>query len=224
MNFNTDQNPAAEPGQADGQTDLNESLGEGETAFVTGEPKRQVTPGTLGLFGVLALCGGGMYLMWVKNGPQAASAADVATAETVSTFLGEGEKHVALMKQMLQNTDKVVQQFRQSSAKTQVPLAGLLTNPFRLEAPKKPGVAAAPTNEGETAARLRRAEELKAVSDAAAALKLQSILTGRRPAALINGQMVLEGQQVETLVVERILPDRIVLRSGAYRVEKLFQK
>ena len=42
------------------------------------------------------------------------------------------------MKQMLQNTDKVVQRFRTYPSQTQVPLTSLQTNPFRLLPPKRP--------------------------------------------------------------------------------------
>ena len=225
MNFipgqqdNQESSAAAEGGDDAG---LSESLEQGETTFVTGEPKRQASPGTIGVVGLLALCAGGMYLMYVRNGPQAASAADTATAEAVDTFLADGQKHVTLMKQMLQNTDKVVQQFRQSSAKTQVPLAELATNPFRAEAPKKPG---GPPTESEQAARRRRDEERGAVVEAAKALKLQLLMVGgARRAAMVNDRMVYEGQEIEGLTVERILGDRVILRSGVYRVEKVFQK
>src|SRR3954451_2799236 len=133
---------------SDPQQELAESLDQGETTFVSSEPKKQISSSTLGVFGVLALCAAGTWFMYVRGGPAAASAADDATAADITTFLDEGKQHVTLMKQMLQNTEKVVQQFRKSSAKAQVPLAGLLTNPFRMEAPKQ----ATPTNETETAA------------------------------------------------------------------------
>jgi hypothetical protein len=224
MNFMPGQQDAQATDQPEGGgPDLNGALEQGETTFVTGEPKKQASAGTLGVVGLLAICAAGTYFMYVRNGPAAASAADVATADQVGTFLADGDRHVKLMTQMLQNTDKVVQQFRQSSAKTQVPLAALSTNPFRMEAPKKPGVAAA--SESESAARRRRDEERAAVVDAATALKLQLLMVGgARRAALINDRMVYEGQEVDGLTVEKILPDKVVLRSGVYRVEKAFQK
>jgi hypothetical protein len=216
MNFKTTQDGEA----AEGAQELTDALEPGDATFVTGEPKKRVSAGTLGILGLLAACAGGTYLMYLRGGPQAANAADVAAADEIGTFLNEGEKHVALMKQMLQNTDKVVQQFRQSSVKTQIPLAGLAANPFRMEAIK----ASNPT-ESDAASRRRRDEERAAVVQAARAMKLESIMYGEaRRAAMINGQLVLEGQEVDSLTVEKIFPDRVILRSGVYRVEKPFQK
>jgi hypothetical protein len=222
MNFIPGQQDAEPKAAAEGDgEDLSGALEQGETTFVTGEPAKRAGAGTIGVFGLLAMCAAGTYFMYVRNGPQAASAADVATADEVGTFLADGERHVKLMKQMLQNTDKVVQQFRQSSTKTQIPLASLATNPFRMEAPKP--AAGAP--ESESTARRRRDEERAAVVQSAAALKLQLLMVGgSRRAAMINDRMVYEGQEIDGLVVERILPDKVIFRSGVYRVEKVFQK
>ena len=207
--------------QGDPQQELAASLDQGETTFVTGEPKKQISSSTLGVFGVLALCVAGTWFMYVRGGPQAASAADTETAANITSFLDEGKQHVTLMKQMLQNTEKVVQQFRQSSTKTQVPVAGLHTNPFRMEAPK----STEPVNESESAARRRRDEERAAVVEAARKLRLQLILySDRNKTVMINDKIVAEGQEIDTFVIEKVFQDRIIVRSGVYRVEKVFSK
>src|SRR5688500_3797936 len=125
MNFNTD----IAPEESKGQDDLNAALDQGDTAFVTETPKKQVSPGTIGLLGLLAICAGGTYFMYLRGGPQTANAADTTTAETINTFLADGERHVKLMKEMLKETDKVVMRFRQTTAQSQIPLEKLHTNP-----------------------------------------------------------------------------------------------
>jgi hypothetical protein len=219
MSFNTNQD-TEKAESADPQQELSESLDQGETTFVTSEPKKQISGSTLGVFGVLALCAAGTFFMYVRGGPAAANAEDETTAANITTFLDEGKQHVTLMKQMLQNTEKVVQQFRKSSIRMQIPVGNLHTNPFRMEAPAKAG----PVNESEIAARRRHDEERAAVVEAAKALRLQLILYGEsNRSVLVNDKVVAEGQAIDSLTIEKIYPDKIIIRSGIYRVEKVFQ-
>ena len=219
MNFipgQEQESPAA--GGGDDQ-DLNASLEQGETTFVTGEQKPKVNTSTLGLLGLLVACAGGTYFMYLRGGPQAANAAEVATKDEISTFLVDGQKHVSLMKEMLKDTDKVVQRFRASSAKSQIPLAKLVTNPFRMELPKQ-----ATVNDGSAASARRNAEERLAAMEAVKALKLQSVLYGTRKAALLNNQLVQEGMEVEGFIVEKINQGAVIVRSGAFRFELRMEK
>lgn len=191
----------------------------GETEFVAEEKKSKVNTSTLGIFGLLVLCAGGTYFMYLRNGPQTANADDDTTTETINTFLTDGEKHVTLMKQMLQDTDKVVQRFRQSNSNTQIPLARLQTNPFRMLIP-----AVENANEGEVTSRRRREEERAAALQAVQDLKLQSVLFGNRRAAMLNNQMVAEGQTIEGFIVEKITADGVIVRMGVYRFELKMKK
>jgi hypothetical protein len=201
------------------QEELNEALGPEDATFITSEPKKQVSASTMGVAGVLVLCAAAVWFMFLRNGPQSAQAGEDATADEINNFVGEGRNHVKLMKQMLQNTEKVVQQFQQSAARGQVPLEKLATNPFQMEAIKMP------VNETETAAKRRRDEERAAFVENAKTLKLQLIMYGQQQrAAMINDHTIFEGQEVESMKVEKILPDRIILRSGVYRVEKMLTK
>jgi hypothetical protein len=201
-------------------SDLNEALEQGDTTFVTGEPKKQVSAGTLGVGGVLVLCAAAVWFMFFRNGPATAAAADDSTADSISQFVGEGKQHAQLMRQMLKNTSKVVQQFQESTARHQIPLAKLSTNPFQMEMAK-----AKPANESELAMKRRRDEERAAFVENVKAVRLQLIMYGsQQKAAMINDRAVLEGQEVDSMKVEKILPDRIILRSGVYRVEKMLVK
>ena len=220
MSFIPGQDQQSSDGGADQDQDLNAALEQGETSFVTGEQKSKVNTSTLGLFGLLALCAGGTYFMYLRGGPQTANAAEVATADEISTFLVDGQKHVTLMKEMLKDTDKVVQRFRASSSRSQVPLARLVTNPFRMELPKQ----ATAKDDGSAASKLREKEERAAAMEAVKAIKLQSILFGTRRAALLNNQLVQEGMEVEGFVVEKITQAAVVVRTGQYRFELRMEK
>ena len=62
-------------------------------------------------------------------------------------------------------------------------------------------------------------------TDAFAALRLQSIIhSGSRKACMINNTLYLQGQQVEQFLIEKIEPDRVVVKTGAYRFDLKMQK
>jgi hypothetical protein len=108
----------------------------GEMAFVA-ETKQPMNKGTLIVVGLLVLCGAATYFMYVKSGPAEAVAAGDPKAEQVITgFLGGAEQNVNQMRKMLQDTEKVVTQFRTQANETQVPLTQLGTNPFTRGKPK----------------------------------------------------------------------------------------
>jgi len=229
MNFTTDPESenagSAGPGGAGGDATL-DALNETDASFVTDQPGKKGPPsrGTLMLAGLGVLLAGVIYFMYFRGGPSAASAAELAPAAgpdtTVKTFLADGEGHVKLMQQMLQNTDKVVQRFRTYPAQTQVPLTGLRTNPFRALVPK-----AKPENESEAAAKRRREEERDAAAVAVAKLKLQSVLQGRSTqACMINGKMYQRGQEIDTFTVEQINTGSVIVRTGSFRFELTMEK
>lgn len=211
MNFMDQDQPSS-----DGQDPL---LEQGETAFVAESAKKPVNGGTIGMLGLLVLCAAGTYFMYLRGGPQKASAADASTAQTINTFLADGQKHVSLMKQMLKDTDKVVMRFRQSTAQSQVPLELLQTNPFQMEAPK-----AAVATEDNTMSRRRKEEERAAAVAAVQSLKLQSVLYGAQRAALMNNKLVQEGGEIDGFTIDQITQDSVIVRSGVYRFELKMKK
>ncbi len=205
MNFQVEQDEKESKSGAD---ELADAVSESDPTFAAAaEKKPQVSAGTLGLFTLMLMAGGLVYFMYLRTGPQSANAADAGTAETISQFLTNGEEHVALMKQTLQNTDKVVQRFRAKPAQTQVPLAALRTNPFR---------QLAPVGKAEVRSNLEQAEVLESVKS----LQLQSIMYGESyQGCMINNALYRPGQQVDRFVVERISSDAVIVRSGTYRFE-----
>ena len=78
--------------------------------------------------------------------------------------------------------------------------------------------------EGEVTSRRRREEERAAALQAVQDLKLQSVLFGNRRAAMLNNQMVAEGQTIEGFIVEKITADGVIVRMGVYRFELKMKK
>lgn len=215
MSFNKDQQDGVQ--ESGGAEDLSAALSEPEAGFITEQPKKQLSAGTLAVGGLVVLIAGAVYFMYLRNGPQAAKAADATSSATttINQFLSGGQ-NAAQMKQMLDDTEKAVQQFRNNDpAKTQVPIAELKTNPFSQPTAAKTG------NNADREAKKLREEMVKAVQ----ALKVQSVIHGgKRKAAMINGTLYQEGQQVGQFVVEKIGPGSVIVRNGKSRFELKMQR
>src|SRR5438093_12454183 len=94
--------------------DLNAALsGGGDENFVVTEQKKPLNRTTLVLFLILALGGGGLYLMHLRTGPKPVDAAPAGgqTSHAVTQFLSGGSNNLKSLEQMLRNTQKIVQQF-----------------------------------------------------------------------------------------------------------------
>src|SRR6476661_3222207 len=104
-NYTSDEQSESESGTPDAL----EALGAGpEMQFVATEPKKQLNRTSLVLFIIVALGGGGLYLMHLKTGPQSASAATTEAANrTINQFLSAGQGNIKVMETMLRNTEKV---------------------------------------------------------------------------------------------------------------------
>ncbi len=166
--------------------------------------------GTIVLGVLFAAALGGLALMHFRTGPATASASDATKA--VNSFLGDGKKNLASMQANLNDTDKLVAQFRAFPAAAQVPLEDLQRNPF---SDNKSDVKPAEQNEdAQRQARLN--EALKRVG----ALKLQSIMYGEvTRSCMIDGRFRPEGAEFDDFVVERVNPASVIVRTGGFRFE-----
>jgi len=206
----------------DGTGDMGEATGT-ESEFVT-ETKPPANKNALVLFGLILLGMAGTYLMYVRSGPAAATAAAVeadAAKQQISTFLDGGGTNIKNMERMLRETEKVVQQFVTYPSVTQIPLGELASNPFRHKAVKEPGN---PQAESEAAKARREEAERQAVIRAVGELRLQSIIAGTRKACMINNTLYTVGQKVEEFTIESIASDAVIVVRGKYRFELKMQK
>jgi len=216
--INDDSQPQGDDASA---AEMAETLSSGgDENFVVTEEKKPVNRTTLVLFLVVALGGGALYLMHLRTGPKTADAAPQAAQanQTITQFLSGGGSNLKNMEQMLQNTQKIVQQFLAYPSVNQIPLNQLQTNPFRLTASKDG------ESSSEAEARKKQDEEKVSIRRAAEALQIQSIMFGARKACMINNTMYTEGQQVEGFTVEKINPNSVIVKNSGYRFEIKAQK
>ncbi len=209
-------NSGSEPAE-----ELSSSLAAGDTEFVT--PSDEKKPQTMQyavLAGFVLLAPMAIWYMYKGKGPSAAEAANQASpaAQTVHTFLDTGQDGVAAMRSMLQGTEKIVKEFLAYPSMAQVPLDDLKTNPFRARQQQ------AVVDDSEAASKRRKDAERETTLKAVQALHLQSIMSGKRGACMINNAMYTEGQQVGQFTIEKISQGIVIVKSGAYRFELKMQK
>jgi hypothetical protein len=172
---------------------------------------------------LLAVAGGGMFFMYKRQGPasaQAASTPEAAkAAETIKTFLNNGPSGIKAMQDMLKDTEKVVKQFLEYPSVTQIPLSDLHTNPFRLHVKGDN-----PDADAESEKKKKEADKQEALK-ASQQLQLQSIVhSGSRKACMINNTLYLEGQQIDSFLIEKIEASRVIVKTGTYRFELKMQR
>ncbi len=218
--------PLAEgvPGQppTDESTD---SMGDGSSAFMSGEEKKPTNKGALVLLGLLLVGGGGYFYM--KQSPQTADAAATQNDDTIHQFLSSGEQHVQMMQQMLNNSERVIGRFRAYPEKTQVPLKGLRANPFRAKPPGADEPAFKAPEPGRDREETARLERLAAATDAAQKLRLQSIFSsGTTKACLMNGKLYRLGQEVDGFKIEEIEPKHVIVSmfEGEFKFQLVIQR
>jgi hypothetical protein len=192
-----------------------------DSAFVVAGDKQPLSKGTVAMFVILALAGAGTYGMYVKSGTQTATAAPDPKAQAViKEFMTQRDKNAQAMKKMLTDTDAVVRQFMNYRVE-QIPLSGLVANPFRT-APANPGE---PSRADEEAAKKKREEERVAILKAVNGLQLQSVMhSENRRSCMINNALYTEGQQVDAFLIEKIAPNCVIVRNGQYRFELRMQR
>ncbi|HEY8666026.1 MAG TPA: hypothetical protein VIL86_05140 [Tepidisphaeraceae bacterium] len=174
------------------------------------------------LVGVALIGAAALYFVYGRTGPASASAASVAETEaaheTVDNFLSDGDASIRKMQKMLAETEKIVRQFLAYPSVRQIPLSDLRTNPFR-HVTLKPAV-----KDDDEDVKKKREQERAAIVKAVQSLSLQSVVhSGSHKACMINNALYNEGQQVDQFMIEKINPNSIIVRSGAYRFELKMQ-
>lgn len=208
--------PAEEGLSQDGTGAIPEMQEEGEIA-VAPETRKSSNNLVMLLAALVIFGGGGLMFMRMKAGPaKAAANTEAATAKaTINEFLTDGGKNLSAMRELLKNTEKLVQTFLNYPSTNQVKLEDLKTNPFRFSREKADDPNAA------AQAELKRKEaEKEAIVKAAQQIQIQSTLvSGKMHTCMINSKMYTEGQQVDSFLIEKITPEGIVVKRGEYRFE-----
>jgi hypothetical protein len=197
-----------------------DAAGFGDELLESGETAEESSPqrgALLLLLLIVVVGGGGLFVMHKKAAPTAAVASAETTQATsaISAFLTNGNRNIAEMRDLLRDTEKVVDQFLRYPSVSQVKLDQLKTNPFELQKPKTVVV----TNDGAAAkARLAALEREKAeMANAVARLSLQSILWSDKGATcLLNGRVCHEGEAIQGFVVKTIERTSVTVSKGEY--------
>lgn len=214
-NYNEIEQSADASGAGDALDALNP---QSDMMFVAGEEKKPINRTSLVLFLLVALGGGGLYLMHLRAGPSKAAAAGTEAAnQTINQFLHGGQGNIKLMETMLRNTEKVVQQFNNYPSVKQVPLGELQTNPFR--------VSSNSDDAEDPIAKRKLAEQRQAVLKNYQTLQLQSIMYGEKNrSCMINNVLYREGQQVNGFTIDKITSDNVSVKQGPWRFDLKMQK
>jgi len=117
---------------------------------------------------------------------------------------------------LTQDADDVIEMFARDTAENQVPVDQLKMNPFLIRSASGEDVRQREMEEAERKAKERKLELIRA----AKRLKLESVVSGRRPVAVIDGEIVTAGTKVgELFVCQSINPDSraVVLEAEGHR-------
>jgi len=156
----------------------------------------------------------GVYFMYLKTGPQQASAASfeapAAADSAITHYLNTSPAGVKQIEKSLKRTQSVVARLNAESPHAPTELR---TNPFRK--------SVAVDDAGNAAAlRERQEQQRQAALKAVAGLQLQSVLINEKNrSCMINNGLYVEGGHIDRFEVERIAPNSVIVRSGPYRFE-----
>lgn len=203
--------------------DLASALGGAEVAFVS-EEKKPLNTSTLIMGGFLLACGIGTYFMYNRNATArtAPTAESAAAQSTITQFLSDDKANVNRMKDLLENTEKAVSQFKNAPGKAQVPIEDLQTNPFRFAQSDQ---AEAPAEDVDAVTARKREEAARAATiKAAQALNLQFIVSGRKKSCMINNARYVEGDKVGDFTIDSISSDAVVIARGDAKFELRMKK
>jgi hypothetical protein len=161
---------------------------------------------------------GVIYFMRARTGPTYAVSAEVSRADTsIKDFIRDGNQ-IKKMKDMLDSTEKVVQQFNVDRTSTENDKK-LEWNPFQYHSPnEKPNETADEKAERERIKRM--AGRKQAFAADLQGLKVQYIMVSTfAKTAMINNKLVQEGQEVEGFVIEKLTPNTVIVQRDGMRAE-----
>ncbi|MCE9591364.1 MAG: hypothetical protein K8S99_12660 [Planctomycetes bacterium] len=193
-----------------------EGLPEANDFDLEAKPARKgVSQGTLLILGVLVIGAGALFLMRSTQGEIMAAAGSEVEAK-VEQALARLSNPQSLSVQdplsktnvnaLFRDTDTIVAMFSADPSTHQVPLEYVQKNPFELALGKSSSESAAPG-----AAAVRDDGHMRRLQIELKTLKLQTIMGGARPVAVINGELYQPGQKIGSFTVRSIEGMKAVL-------------
>lgn len=209
------------PGEDDVQMPLGVSNDAGD--YVPASTKPKIGGSTLALVGAFALGLAVIYGLGMHAMPRAASAETVAKQQEVQSAITEllqKNGKAAQIAGLLRDTDKLVAMFYAYLGNDHAKRPELPHDPFANEEvhaapPPTPGAEAVAIVSTDAV----EAEKLRKVAETFSSLKLQTVMLGRRPAAMINNNMVTVGGHIGEFTVSDIQNDRVILSYNTSKFE-----
>lgn len=178
---------------------------------------RGLSPGTMMIIGLLVLAGGALYVTRVTQNNAAIASSGEAEAKVEQALARIGNPQAispqdslnkANISALFRDTDSIVAMFSADPSARQVPLEYVQKNPFTLYLSRAADTTVSASSGASDELRLRKLrEEIKT-------LKLQTIMGGPRPVAVINGELYQPGQQVGSFTLKSVSGMKIELESG----------
>ena len=215
MDQNQDSSGQTEGGGAEGGS--GEENNEADMIFAPEASKPGRNAGMLMVAFVL-IGVGVIYFMRARAGGPTPVNADVARADnSIKDFIRDGNQ-IKKMKEMLDSTEKVVQQFNVDRTSTENDKK-LDYNPFTFHSPnEKPGEDPNDKIKRDearkiAARKLQFAEDIKVI-------RVQYIMVSSfAKTAMINNKLVQEGQEVDGFLIEKLSPNTVIVQRDGMRAE-----
>ncbi|MEX0776596.1 MAG: hypothetical protein WD042_12910 [Phycisphaeraceae bacterium] len=179
-----------------------------------------LSQGTLLILMVAGIAGGSIYLMRMTQGDVRASSQTKEVEARIEQALVKLANPAAMasddplnkdnMKVLFDDTDSVVAMFNDDTATRQVPLEYLQKNPFDVPTRKTAAGVTVPAPTG-NAAELARQRQIKQLATEFAGLKLDAVMLGRVPVAIVNSKVVKAGDKVGSFTVAEITGMQVTL-------------
>lgn len=123
------------------------------------------------------------------------------------------------LKALFGDTEQVLAMFSTDPTKQQVPIEFVKKNPFTLPATKKIAPPVVKVDDSAVAKQKELERQLKSFKLAAKGLQLQSVLGGKHPAAVINGDVIRVGQAVGEFKLVKVNRLSVIVRGGQWNFE-----
>jgi hypothetical protein len=184
-------------------------------------PRSGVLSGGTLILAVLVVVGiGSLYLMRATQGDLGASKMATEVNAKIEQALAKLTKPGSLspddplrdqnMSDLFKDTESVLAMFASDPVKHQVPLEFVKKNPFDLLLERDKGPEHVPVKTGVDEALLRRQKLAMELGS----LRLQSVIQGSRPTAIISNEIVVPGQRIGSFTVKAIEGFSVTLAVG----------
>ncbi len=181
-------------------------------AAIDGEPKRGMNRGSMLIAIIVALASGTFWLMRVSQGDLGSGIAQEIEAKIDQALVRLSNPEAMAdndalkpdnLDAMFADTDTVLAMFSGQTSENRVPIEFLKKNPFTLPMVKREEPQVTP--DLSEFARQRALEKQRAELQAEARkLKLQTVVGGQRPVAVINGEVLRPGQSIGRFTLVKI--------------------